>query len=95
MKSTDNVGITFANLVLGRGILNGVVNVTLGAYEFNPDDKLEKVETSPVIVSRLRLDVACAKALRDNLTELLATVETPVAGVAESDATSANGAAKH
>ena len=50
MKSTDAVGITFANLVLGSGILNGVANVTLGAYEFNPDDKVEKVEPSPVIV---------------------------------------------
>lgn len=98
MKSTDNVGITFANLVLGRGILNGVVNLTLGAYEFNPDDKEEKVDTAPVIVSRLRMDVACARAIRDNLNELLQAVEAPApgAGVAqESGETAANGAAKH
>lgn len=94
MKSTDNVGITFANIVLGRGIFNGVVNVTLGAYEFNPDDKNEKVEPSPVIVSRLRFDVPCAKSLRDALSELLLSVETPPAGARET-ADAADGAAKH
>lgn len=77
MKSADNVGITFANLVIGRGILNGVVNVTLGAYEFNPDDKMEKVEPSPVIVARLRMDVAGAKSLRDNLNDLLQSLDAP------------------
>lgn len=89
MKSIDSVGITFANLVLASGIMNGVVNVTLGAYEFNPDDKNEKVDPSPSIVSRLRMDVAGAKALRDNLTELLNSVEAaaPAAGVAAAEAT--------
>lgn len=100
MKATDNVGITFANLVLGRGIFNGVVNVTLGAYEFNPDDKGEKVEPSPVIVSRLRMDVVCARAVRDALNELLLSLEAPAPGngVAEpktAAAADADGAAKH
>lgn len=96
MKSTDNVGITFANLVLGRGIVNGVVNITLGANEWNPDPETEKVDPSPAIVSRLRMDVVCAKALRDNLNELLASIETPAppAGAAE-EQPAANGAAKH
>lgn len=100
MKSTDNVGITFANLVLGRGIMNGVVNVTLGAYEFNPDG--DKVEPSPAIVSRLRMDVVGATALRDALTELLQkTVAIPAPapspGVAEKSngIDTADGAAKH
>ncbi len=96
MKSTDNVGITFANLVLARGILNGVVNITLGAYEFNPPDTGDKIEPSPVIVSRLRMDVAGARALRDNLNELLVSLDAPAAGVvAEGEAAAMNGAAKH
>lgn len=95
MKSTDNVGITFANLVLGSGILNGVVNLTLGAYQFNPDG--DKVDPAAAIVSRLRMDVACAKAVRDNLNELLASIEAPAAGVAgpQDEANAINGEAKH
>lgn len=95
MKSTDHVGITFANLVLGSGIYSGVVNVTMGAYEFLPMG--DKVEPSPAIVSRLRMDVACAKALRDNLTALLLSVETPVVaeGVAAESNAAVNGTAKH
>lgn len=96
MKSTDHVGITFANLVLASGVYSGVVNLTMGAYEFEPIG--DKVEPSPAITVRLRMDVACARALRDNLTELLLKVEAPIAaeGVAAESATAANGAgAKH
>ena len=95
MKSTDNVGITFANLVLGRGILHGVINVTLGAYEFNPE--ADKVEPAPVIVARLRMDVPGAKALRDNLNELLQSIEVtaPEVDVAAEANGAADGAAKH
>lgn len=95
MKSTDHVGITFANLVLASGIYNGVVNVTIGAYHFEPID--DKVEPSPAITARLRMDVACARALRDNLTELLLKVEAPIVaeGVAVESNAAANGAAKH
>lgn len=93
MKSTDNVGVTFANLVLGRGILNGVVNITLGVYEFNPVD--DKVEPSPAIVCRLRMDVVGAKALRDNLTELLLAVETPAPTQDTTAVAAVNGEAKH
>jgi len=87
MKSSDQVGITFANLVLGRGVLNSVINVTLAAYQFTPEGG--KVEADPVVVSRLRMDIPCAVALRDELTKLLDTIEhptpppQPVADVAE------------
>ena len=64
MKSTDEVGVTFVNLMLGRGILNGVVNVTLGVYEFNPDLDGEKVDPAPAIASRLRMDVPWATSRR-------------------------------
>lgn len=95
MKSADQVGITFANLCLGRGILNGVVNVTLGAFAFTPEG--DKVEADPMITARLRLDVPCAIALRDALTALLNDVqvkpsESPAAIEVE---VAPNGVGKH
>lgn len=71
MKSADDVGITFANLVVGQGYMNGVVNITLAAFAFTPDDKTEKVDPDPMIVSRLRMDENCAAQLRDALTSVL------------------------
>lgn len=96
MKSIDQTGVTFVNLVLGRGILNGVVNVQLGTWLFGSKESGDGVDPEPTVSCRLRMDVACAKALRDNLTELLLAVETPVAtegAAAESPAV--NGTAKH
>lgn len=74
MKSTDQVGITFVNTVLGRGILNGIVNVQLGALQFSESDD-GKVDPDLVVACRLRMDRICAKHLRDQLDELLAMVE--------------------
>ena len=74
MKSTDNVGITFVNAVLGRGIINGVINVQLGVLEFgNTEDG--KVSDQFSVACRLRMDVTCAESLRDHLTAVLALVE--------------------
>lgn len=96
MKTIDNTGVTFVNLVLGRGILNGVVNIQLGTWLFtgNADGN---VEPDAVVSCRLRMDLACAKVLRDNLNELLAAVEAPAptVAVAEEGKAVANGAAKH
>ena len=78
MKSVDQVGIVFANLVLGGGIYNGVVNVTLGAYAFDPNEDTQKIEPSPVVTARLRLDVGAARALRDQLTRVLDAAESQV-----------------
>lgn len=77
MKSADNVGITFANLVLGRGVANGVVNITLGAFEFNPSDDGKAVEPSPVITCRLRQDIPGARALHEALGSLLESIDKP------------------
>ena len=75
MKAVDNVGITFVNTVLGRVILNNVVNIQLGAFQFSPDAKGEAVEVDLVTACRLRMDKACARQLYDNLGELFALVE--------------------
>lgn len=93
MKTIDNTGVTFVNVVLGRGILNGVVNVQLGTWMFAGKED-GSVDPDVAVSCRLRMDVTCAKALRDQLTELLLAVETP-APVADESKTLANGAAKH
>lgn len=74
MKSTDQVGITFVNTVLGRGILNGVVNIQLGALQFS-EGKDGDVDPDLVVACRLRMDRNCAKQLRDQLDVLLAMVD--------------------
>ena len=75
MKSTDAVGITFANLVLARGIYNNVVNLTLGAYQFEPDADGAKIEPDPVVTCRLRMDTGCVLQMRDALNDLLKSIE--------------------
>ena len=74
MKSIDQVGITFANTVVGRGVFNSVINVSLAALTFAPTDD-GKIDADPVITCRLRLDIACATQLRDALDELLMLIE--------------------
>ena len=71
MKSVDNVGVTFVNAVLGRGILNNVVNVQLGAYQFTADDESKAVTPDLVTACRLRMDKVCAQQLHASLGELL------------------------
>lgn len=86
MKSMDNVGITFVNVVLGRGVFNGVVNLQFGALPFGVKED-GKIDTETVVACRLRMDIPCAVQLRDNLNELfkmieeqaMATTEEPLA----------------
>lgn len=75
MKSIDQVGITFVNTVLGRGILNGIVNLTFGVLQFTPSETDNKVDPDLVVAARLRMDKVCAKQLHDTLGELLALIE--------------------
>ena len=73
MKSIDDVGITFANVVVGSGSLHGVVNVQLGVVVFeNTEDG--KVRGDVVECCRLRMDVPCAVALRDALNGVLDSI---------------------
>ena len=75
MKSMDQVGVTFVNTVVGRGILNGVVNLSFGVLQFTPSDDGKTVEPDPVIASRLRMDKMCARQLRDVLNDLLEMID--------------------
>lgn len=78
MKTLDNVGVTFVNIVLGRGSFNGNVNLTLGVMTFEPKDD-GTIDLNPEINARLRMDIPCARQLRDNLDELLASIDNPKA----------------
>lgn len=68
----DNVGVTFVNLVLGRGSFNNVVNLTLGVCNFTPHvDPADGVDMDITIASRLRMDIECARDIHKSLGELL------------------------
>lgn len=79
MKTSDNVGVTFVNAVTGRGVLNGVVNVQLGVFEFGSDDKGE-VNGDLSVACRLRMDAKCAEDLRNHLNDILALIDEAKAG---------------
>ncbi len=73
MKSIDSVGVTFVNTVTGRGLMNGVVNLTLGVLQFTPTD--DKIDPDLVTAVRLRMDQVCARQLHEALGDLLALID--------------------
>lgn len=74
MKSLDNVGVLFVNTVLGRGVLNGIINLSFGTLLFTPTDEGD-IDPDPVVAVRLRMDRICAKQLHETLGDLLAKIE--------------------
>lgn len=70
MKSISDE-VTFVTSVLGLGGYNNVVNLTFCTFLWTPEDgkpgEQLKVDPDPVISCRLRMDDACAIALRDVL----------------------------
>jgi hypothetical protein len=75
MKPDDNVSVTFVNTVIGRGILNGVVNLSFGVFNFTPNEEGTAVDLDPSVACRLRMDKVCATQLRDVMNELLTALE--------------------
>ena len=73
--SKDNLDIVFVNTVVGRGVLNGVVNLSFSAFGFTPSEDGKTVEIDPQIVCRLRMDKICATQLRDVMVELIEQIE--------------------
>ncbi len=82
MKSVDSVGVTFVNTVLGRGVLNGVVNLSFGVLQFTPSETDSKVDPDLVVASRLRMDKNCAKQLYETLGDLLVLIDKAEADLA-------------
>jgi hypothetical protein len=81
MKSVNDK-VDFASAFLGAGHLNGVINVTLGTFLFTPEADpatgKEVVKSDLAISTRLRMDVATARALYEGLRNALKLAE-PVA----------------
>lgn len=86
MKSVDNVGVTFVNTIIGRGIMNNVVNLQFGTFQFSPDEVTNTVDTDLAVSCRLRMDIMCAVQLYETLGGLLQAVKQ-----AEADAVSVPG----
>lgn len=74
MKSNDEVGVTFVNTVIGRGVLNGVVNLSFSVFNFTPTED-GQVDLDPTIACRMRMDRICATQLRDVMNDLLAALD--------------------
>lgn len=64
------VPIAFANQLVGSGYLNGVVNLTLAAAHFTPQDD-GKINPDLVITARLRMDLFCAQQLHEHLGRII------------------------
>jgi hypothetical protein len=75
MRESDKVSVTFVNTIIGRGILNQVINLSFGVFNFTPNDEGTAVDLDPSVAVRLRMDKVCAIQLRDVMNELLAQLE--------------------
>lgn len=73
----DNVGVTFVSLLLGRGVMNGVINLTFGTFNFTPDtEQSNGVDLDAVVSARLRMDIPCARQLHETLGKLLESIDS-------------------
>ena len=70
LQSLDTVGVQFVNVLLGRGVINGVVNLQFGTYQFTPVDDTQ-IAPDVVVSCRLRMDLECAQQLHTQLGVLL------------------------
>ena len=68
------VPVAFVNQVVAAGHLNGVVNMTLGVARFSPTPAGE-IDTDMIVASRLRMDMACAMQMRDQLDRIIGQAE--------------------
>lgn len=76
MKSNyKDPGVTFVNTLMGRGVMNGVINLQFGVCNFSITEESEEIDLDIVPACRLRMDVPCAKYLRDQLIALLDQIE--------------------
>jgi len=69
----NNVPVVFVNEVIGRGCLNGVVNLTMAVARFSPRDG--EIAPDLVIAARLRMDMVCVRHMYILLGELISMNE--------------------
>lgn len=94
MRSSDNVGVTFVNLLMNRGILNNVVNLNFGVFNFTPVEMNGQPAIDPDAVTnvRLRMDLACAREVHAQLGALLDEVDKQDAELKAAPAVNGSGA---
>lgn len=82
VRITDphNVPITFFNQVVAAGHFNGVVNLTLGAARFSPTEA-GAIDTDMIVAARLRMDMAGAVQMRDQLDRIITQAEAAMRSV--------------
>ena len=75
MKITDpnNEPVVFVNELVGRGHLNGVINLTFATARFTPT--AGEIAPDLVITARLRMDMACLRQTYMVLGELISMNE--------------------
>ena len=75
IKITDpnNEPVVFVNELVGRGHLNGVVNLTFATARFTPT--AGEISPDLVITARLRMDMACLRQTYMVLGELISMNE--------------------
>jgi|GEM_PF-6465560 len=71
-----NVPVTFSNVFFGGGLINGVINCTLGVTRHSPTTTNQSA-VDVIVAARLRLDIAAATALRDFLSAQIALLSAP------------------
>jgi hypothetical protein len=81
MRAADDVGVTFVNVIVGRGSFNGVVNLSFGVFNWTPTEQ-GTIDPDPAVACRLRMDKQCAIQLRDNMIDLLKSMEEAEANAA-------------
>jgi hypothetical protein len=90
IQSGPNGSPIFVNTVLARGILNGVVNLTFGQYQFTPDAEEPKIHSDQVIACRLRMDVMCLENLHRVTGELIQDIKKQQAAISKGEAEEAS-----
>ena len=79
ISDPHQVQVVFANQVVASGHFNSVCNVTLATANFTPRPD-NTVDPDLVICARLRMDLACAKQLHEQLGKILEQYLKPANG---------------
>lgn len=72
----DNVPVVFVSDLAGAGFLNNVINLTFVTARWTPvstQASPDAIDIDLVVTSRLRMDMFCARHLRDQLDQFLQT----------------------
>jgi len=78
MSDQKHVAPTFVNTLAVNGFMNGIINLAFSSASWFPEDG--KVAVAEPITVDLRMDLACAQALRDALDRIIQQNTKPATG---------------